>query len=171
MFGPRSLTRALMAAPFVVGGINALRAPAAVAPAAQVVGSPIAEQVGVSTDPVRLVRINAGVQIGAGVLLALGVLPRLASLALAGSLVPTTIAGHRFWEQSGDERTAQMMHFVKNAGMLGGLLANALDTGGRPSVFWSGRHAAKQASASIADGAQSVADTVVHAYHALPGVS
>jgi putative oxidoreductase len=171
MLGPRSLTRALMAAPFVIGGINALRSPTAIAPAAEAVGVPIAEQAGVTTDPVTLVRVNAGVQIGAGLLLALGIAPRLASLALAGSLVPTTIAGHRFWEKSGDERRAQLMHFAKNAGMLGGLLANALDTGGRPSVFWSGRHAAEQAGSSIADAAQSVAETVVQAYHAIPGVS
>lgn len=171
MFGPRSLTRALMAAPFIVGGISALRAPAAVAPAAQAVGVPIAEQVGVEAGAESLVKVNAGVQIGAGVLLALGVLPRIASLALAASLVPTTLAGHRFWEKSGEEKQTQLIQFAKNAGMLGGLLANALDTGSRPSVFWSGRKAAEQAGSSIADAAQSVAGTVTNAIHALPGVS
>jgi putative oxidoreductase len=175
MLGPRSLTRALMAAPFILGGLAALRAPDEVAPAAETVGVPIAEQVGVSAESVTLVKFNAGVQVGAGALLLLGVLPRVASLALAASLVPTSLAGHRFWEKSGEERKQQMIHFAKNAGLLGGLLAHALDTGGRPSVFWSGRHAAEQATASIADAAQSVAETVSetvsHAYHALPGVS
>ena len=171
MLGPRSLTRALMAAPFIVGGISALRAPAAVAPAADLVGVPIAEQVGVKAEAETLVKVNAGVQIGAGVLLAFGVLPRIASLALAASLVPTTVAGHRFWEKSGEEKQSQLIQFAKNAGMLGGLLANALDTGSRPSVFWSGRKAAEQAGSSIADVAQSVAGTVTHAIHAIPGVS
>src|SRR6478735_4781023 len=97
MFGPRSLSRALIAAPFIVGGINALRAPAKMVPAAVDVGVPIAEQVGLPTDPELLVKINAGVQIGAGAMLVLGIWPRVASLALAASLVPTTIAGHRFW--------------------------------------------------------------------------
>jgi putative oxidoreductase len=170
MFGPRSISRALLAAPFIVGGINALRAPAAVAPAAETVGVPIAEQVGLPTDPEMLVKINAGVHVGAGALLALGVMPRLASLALAATLVPTTLAGHRFWEKTGDDRRQQMIHFAKNAGMLGGLLASALDTGGRPSVFWRGRKTAGQVSSSIGDAAHSVADTLTGAYHALPVV-
>jgi putative oxidoreductase len=171
MFGPRSLSRALLAAPFIVGGVNALRAPSQMVPAAEEVGVPIAEQVGLPEDPETLVKINAGVQVGAGALLALGVFPRAASLALAVTLVPTTLAGHRFWEQEGESKREQMFHFAKNAGMLGGLLAAALDTGGRPSVFWSGRRAAGHASEAIGDAASSVADVVTSAYHSLPGVS
>ena len=170
MFGPRSLSRALLAAPFVVGGINVLRAPAKVAPAAADVGVPIAERVGLPTDPEMLVKINAGVQLGAGALLVLGIFPRAASLALAVTLVPTTAAGHRFWEAEGDTRREQMIHFAKNAGLLGGLLAIALDTGGRPSVFWQGRRAAGHASEALGDAAHSVADVVTSAYHALPGL-
>src|SRR3954447_23168386 len=102
MFGPRSLSRALLAAPFIVGGINALRAPAAIAPQAEDVAVPIAERVGLPPDPEALVKINAGVQVGAGVLLVFGIFPRLASLALAATLVPTSLAGHRFWEAEGD---------------------------------------------------------------------
>jgi len=86
-------------------------------------------------------------------------------------VVAATLAGHRFWEKQGDDRREQMLHFAKNAGMLGGLLASALDTGGRPSVFWRGRHAAAQASASIGDAAHSVADALSGAYHSLPGMS
>lgn len=170
MFGPRSLSRALLAAPFIVGGINALKAPAKVAPAAEDVGVPIAERVGLPTDPETLVKLNAGVQVGAGALLALGLFPRAASLALAASLVPTTLAGHRFWEAEGAARREQLIHFAKNAGMLGGLLAAALDTGGRPSVFWQGRRVAGQASDALGDAAHSVADAVTSAYHSLPAV-
>ena len=46
-----------------------------------------------------------------------------AALALGASLIPTTAAGHRFWEE--DEpaaRSQQTIHFLKNAAMLGGLL-------------------------------------------------
>ena len=171
MFGPRSLSRALLAAPFIVGGINALREPAAMASAAEDVGVPIAEQVGLPTNPETLVKINAGVQVGAGALLVLGWFPRAASLALAATLVPTTVAGHRFWEMEGEDRRTHMIHAAKNAGMLGGLLAAALDTGGRPSVFWQGRRAAGHASDAVGDAAQSVAGAVASAYHSLPGVA
>lgn len=161
----RTLIRPLLAAPFIVGGINALRSPEATADKAADVAIPVASAVGLPQNSETLVKLNAYVQVGGGVALALGFIPRLASLALATSLVPTTIAGHRFW--AADDQTArnsQLIQFAKNAGMLGGLLTAALDTGGRPSVFWSGRRAAGQA-------AQSVADTVTGAYNALPGAS
>ena len=73
-----------------------------------------------------------------------------------------------------------MLQFAKNAALLGGLLAAALDTGGRPSVFWSGRRAAacaerrgaaQNVAGSVGGAAQTVADTVTGAYHSLPVVS
>ena len=98
MIGPRTLIRPLLASSFVVMGYQVLRNPKPLQPAAEEVGVPIAETVGLPSDPLTLVKINAGVQLGAGALLALGRFPRAASLALAASLVPTTLAGHRFWE-------------------------------------------------------------------------
>jgi putative oxidoreductase len=161
MFGPRTLSHALLGSAFIVGGVSALRAPKAMAAKAEEVGVPIAEKVGLPTDPLQLVKLNAGVQIAGGALLALGVVPRVAALALAGSLVPTTLAGHRFWEvNEPSQRQQQIIQFAKNASMLGGLLGAALDTGGRPSVFWSGRRAASRASNSLSNAAHSVADSV-----------
>ena len=94
----------------------------------------------------QLVRINGGVQLAAGSLLALGRLPRLSALAIAATLVPTTLAGHRFWEaQDKQERAQQRIHFLKNVAILGGLLITAADTAGRPSLAWRGRHAARSA--------------------------
>lgn len=93
----------------------------------------------------KLVRINAAVQIGAGVLLASGRFPRLAACALAGSLVPTTVAGHRFWEeQDGAQRSQQQIHFLKNVGLLGGLILAAVDTEGAPSLGWRTRRAVRR---------------------------
>ena len=46
-------------------------------------------------DDVLIVRANGAVQAGAGALLATGIQPRLSALAMAGSLVPTTIAALR----------------------------------------------------------------------------
>ena len=54
-------------------------------------------------------------------MLATGKFPRLSSLALAASLVPTTLAGHRFWEESDPQvKAQQQIHFFKNVSMLGG---------------------------------------------------
>lgn len=66
----------------------------------------------------------------AGTLLALGVLPRSSALALVGSLVPTTIAGHGFWAvEDPTARKLQRVQFHKNMAMIGGLLFAALDDG------------------------------------------
>jgi hypothetical protein len=39
-----------------------------------------------------------------------------------------------------------MVHFFTNAGLGGGLLIAAADTGGRPSLGWRARRAAKKAT-------------------------
>ena len=113
----------MLAGIFVHGGLEAFRDPKSKARRAETVAPKIADAAGVDADTVQLVRLNGAVQVGAGIALALGVLPRLAALTLAGSLVPTTLAGHRFWEEEDPAAEAQQTtHFLKNVGLLGGLL-------------------------------------------------
>src|SRR5580704_2407529 len=97
----RLVARPLLATPFITGGIDALRNPGPRAKVAEPVTSTITDitPLPMPADPELLVRANAAVQIGAGLCLALGRLPRLSAALLAGSLVPTTLAGHRFWEE------------------------------------------------------------------------
>ena len=90
------LARPLAAGIFSVGGFDSLRHPDKKVPTAQTVTAPITQATGLDTE--ALVRVNGAVQVGAGLALAPGRLPRLAALLLIGSLVPTTVAGHRFWE-------------------------------------------------------------------------
>jgi uncharacterized membrane protein YphA (DoxX/SURF4 family) len=154
----RALARPMMAGMFVVGGIDALRNPASKVPTAEDVAPKLAEPLGLPSDPVTLVRINGGVQVVAGSLMALGKLPRLSALALAASLGPTTYAGHRFWEETDErQRTQQQIQFMKNVSMLGGLIMAAADTGGRPSVTWRAKRAAKKASKAAGDAGRSAA--------------
>ncbi len=137
----------MVASIFILQGYDTFRRPDRVAPLAEPVVRPLAERV--PTMPVKAeqaVRINGAVQMVAGTLLALGRLPRLSALAMAGTLVPTTLAGHRFWEadEEGDQ-AQQRIHFLKNLSMFGGLLIAAADTAGNPSLAWRTRHAAKTA--------------------------
>lgn len=143
----RALARPMLASIFILEGYDKLRRPEQVTSLAEPVVNPLAENVpGVPDETEQAVRINGAVQLAAGSLLALGKFPRLAALAIAGTLVPTTAAGHRFWEAQGkQERAEQRVHFLKNLSMLGGLLIAAADTGGRPSLAWRGRHAAGHA--------------------------
>ncbi|MGW1711873.1 DoxX family membrane protein [Streptomyces sp. NPDC002156] len=83
------------------------------------------------TDP-QLVRANAAVHVVAGAGLAAGLAPAVCATALAGTLVPTTLAAFPFWTQpEGPQRVRQQGDFLKNLALAGGLLAVALDRGRR----------------------------------------
>ena len=145
----RRLARPLLSSMFVTGGLDSLRTAAQKAPVAEDVAAPIARRVPyLPEDPESLVRINGAVQVVAGSMLALGRFPRLSAALLAGSLVPTTLAAHRFWEeQDATTRAQQRIHFFKNLSMLGGLILAAVDTEGRPGLAWRARHAGHHAAA------------------------
>ena len=106
--------RLLVAGIFVLSGVEVSREPGNRAQAAAALGVP---------QPELAVRANALVMLFAGVALALGLFPRWAAAVLAGTLVPTTLAGHPFWKESDPrQHTGQLAHFLKNLSMLGGLL-------------------------------------------------
>ena len=137
----------MLASIFIVQGWDTFRNPGKVAPRAEPVVQRIAGRVPAAPgDTEQAVRLNGAVQVAAGTLLALGRFPRLSALVLAATLVPTTAAGHRFWEtEDKQERTQQRIHFLKNLSMLGGLLIAAVDTAGSPSLAWRTRNAARSA--------------------------
>jgi uncharacterized membrane protein YphA (DoxX/SURF4 family) len=147
----RLFARPMLASMFVVGGLDSVRNASQKAGAAEPVTErlvPLLQRVvpQLPSDPATLVRVNGAVQVAAGLALATGRLPRLSSAVLAATLVPTTAAGHRFWEkQDLAERAAQRVHFFKNVSMLGGLVIASGDTEGQPGVLWRTRRAAKDA--------------------------
>lgn len=147
----RRVARPMLAAIFISGGVDALRNPGSKAAEAEAVTPMLTENIPAlaDQDTEGLVRINGGAQVAAGSLLALNRFPRLSALVLAASIVPTTAAGHRFWELDDDmARTQQKVHFLKNVGLLGGLLLAAADTEGRPGVLWRTKHTAEHAGAA-----------------------
>jgi putative oxidoreductase len=135
----------MLASIFVIQGWHNFETPEGVAPLAEPVVRPLVDRIpGMPTEPEQAVRINGAIQAAAGAMLGLGVLPRLAALAIAGTLVPTTLAGHRFWDfQDPRERATQRVQFLKNLTIMGGLLLAIADTGGNPSLSWRRRHARK----------------------------
>lgn len=143
----RRVARPMLSSMFITGGIDSLRNPGPKVPAAASVAPPIGRRIPyLPEDTETLIKVNGAVQMVAGALLALGRFPRLCAALLAGSLVPTTLAAHRFWEE-GDPgaKATQRIHFFKNLSMLGGLILAAVDTEGRPSLAWRARHASKHA--------------------------
>jgi uncharacterized membrane protein YphA (DoxX/SURF4 family) len=133
----------MLASIFVIQGYDTLLHPEKVAPRAEPVVQSLSEKIpAVPEQTEQAVRINGAIQLAAGSLLVMGKLPRLSALALAATLIPTTLAGHPFWATDDkQERAQQRIHFLKNAGLLGGLLIAAADTGGDPSLAWRSRHA------------------------------
>lgn len=119
----RSVARACTGSIYVLAGSKTLQAPG---PSTQQ-AAPLLEAargaIPIAAGNEQLVQVNAGVQTVAGATLALGILPRLSAITLIGSLVPTTLAGHAFWDiEDPGQRAAQQIQFVKNLSMLGGLL-------------------------------------------------
>jgi putative oxidoreductase len=142
----RSAAHAMLASIFVISGIRILLNPDSRAESAKRVTDrvgPLIEKVDprLPSDTRSLVRIKAGVDVAAGLLLATGRLTRPSALALAVSLVPTTFAGHPFWTLPKPERTQHQTHFLKNLGLLGGLLIVAADTQGKPGIRYRTSHA------------------------------
>jgi uncharacterized membrane protein YphA (DoxX/SURF4 family) len=159
----RRIARPMLAAIFVSGGIETLRNPKPHIQAAEPLLDKTINQVKdkvpdqVPTDAESLVKLDAAVKIGAGIALGLGKFPRLSALLLAGSLVPTTAAAHRYWDhEDPQERAEQQVHFLKNLGLLGGLLLASADTHGKPSLSWRAQRAARTAAETVQDAAHAV---------------
>ncbi|MCW3813874.1 DoxX family protein [Micromonospora sp. DR5-3] len=142
----RSLARVMLSGIFVVSGARNLQNPGRLATAAKPVTDRVAPLIQnlhprIPTDTETLIRANSATQLVGGLMLATGRFTRPVALVLAGTLVPTTIAGHPFW--SNDDpmaRNNNQIHFLKNLGLFGGLLLAAADTEGKPGLRWRAGH-------------------------------
>jgi uncharacterized membrane protein YphA (DoxX/SURF4 family) len=151
----RRVARPKLSAVFISRGIEALRSPKPAADATRqtLEGlSKLPDPVGtnVPSNAETVARVNAAVQIGGGLLLATGKLPRVASAALALKVVPGSLGGHAFWNQTDPQRkTAERRAFVTDISLIGGLIIAAVDTEGKPSLGWRGRRAARKVSEAV----------------------
>ncbi|MDT5031081.1 MAG: hypothetical protein QOC94_1252 [Actinoplanes sp.] len=144
----------MLASIFVVSGARILLDPDAKVPTAKRVTDRVGPLIAkidprLPTDARTLVRLKAAADVTAGLLLATGKLTRPAAAVLAAGLVPTTWAGHPFWSMSRADRTQHETHFLKNLGLLGGLLLAAADTQGKPSIGYRTSHAVDRSQHTI----------------------
>ena len=124
----RPAARFLTGSTYALLGFDALRAPGGRVNLAAPLLAAMRTKVPLPADDEVVVRGNAAVQVVAGTALALGLAPRLSAVALAGSLIPTTLAGHAYWTiEDPDARKVQRIQFHKNMAMIGGLLLAVLD--------------------------------------------
>ncbi|RDH79250.1 DoxX family membrane protein [Mycolicibacterium moriokaense] len=151
----RRIARPLLSVAFIGQGVEALRNPKPAADAAR----PALEGMRQLPDPIganvpsdaeTFARVNAAVQIGGGLLLATGKMPRLASAALAFTVIPGSLGGHMFWNEADPQRKAdERRAFMTDLSLLGGLIIAAVDTEGKPSLGWRGRRAARKMSEAV----------------------
>jgi putative oxidoreductase len=71
------------------------------------------------------IALSTAIEIGCGLLLLTGYKARYAALVLAAWLIPVTLTFHNFWTYSGAEQHGQLIHFLKNLAIFGGLLVIA----------------------------------------------
>jgi uncharacterized membrane protein YphA (DoxX/SURF4 family) len=173
----------MLSAVFIGQGIETLRNPKVTLDASQTavaalraLPEPVRSKI--PSDPETAARINATVQIGGGLLLATGKLPRIASAALAFTVIPSSLGGHLFWTESDPELKVQKRRdLLTDLSLLGGLIIAAADTAGKPSLGWRGRRAASRISEAVSaalplDGSDDslldseLAERIAHGLHA-----
>ena len=109
-----STGRLLLSGIFIIGGSSAFLQPGGRVKAVEKAGIP---------SPHSAVTFNGAAMTVGGTAMALGIFPKLAALGLIASLVPTTLVGHGFWnEKDPQAMTMQRTQFLKNLGLIGGLL-------------------------------------------------
>ncbi|MDZ5088285.1 MULTISPECIES: DoxX family protein [Mycobacteriaceae] len=151
----RRVARPMLSAVFISRGVESLRSPKPAADATRQTLdglSKLPDPVGtnVPSDAETVAKVNAAVQIGGGLLLATGKFPRIASIALAASVVPGSLGGNAFWNQSDPQRKSEERKaFITDISLLGGLIIAAVDTEGKPSLGWRGRRAAHKVSEAV----------------------
>jgi putative oxidoreductase len=75
------------------------------------------------------------IEIVGGFGLVLGIYPRIAAIAVIAFLIPATLVAHEFWQAVGTPAFApQLLQFLKNTAMTGGLLFIAT-TPNQPTLF------------------------------------
>ncbi|WP_436525189.1 DoxX family protein [Actinoplanes sp. HUAS TT8] len=165
----RAAARAMLASIFVISGVRVLIKPGEgrVQAARRVTDriTPLLEKADprLPTDPATLVRLKAGTDVLAGLALATGRFTRPAAAVLAVGLLPTTYAGHPFWAVPKDRRADQQNHFLKNLGLLGGLLLAAVDTEGEPSLRYRTTHAVDRGQRSLSHAVDRSQRSLTHA--------
>jgi uncharacterized membrane protein YphA (DoxX/SURF4 family) len=148
----RRIARPLLSVAFIGQGVNSLLNPKSAAEAAapavsglQALPDPVSSNI--PSDPETVAKITAAVQVAGGLLLATGKLPRVASAALALTVLPANLGTHSFWNESDPQLKGQKrQQFLTDLSLVGGLLIASADTAGKPSLGWRGRRAAERLS-------------------------
>jgi len=119
----RAAGRAFTGIPYIVLGYDAATEPGMRVNAAAPLLDKARAVVPVPLDNEAIVRANGAAMAVGGAMVASGFGARVGAGIIAASLIPTTAAGHAFWEIDDPmQRKMQQVQFVKNLTMLGGVV-------------------------------------------------
>lgn len=147
----RAFARPMLAASFIVDGLDAVARPKRhvekferVIPALEKVGVPPQ----VTADATLLTRASGAVSVVAGLGLATGLAPRASATVLAALNLPLTIVDNPVWAARGKDERAEALSGLMRGGALGaGLLLATVDRQGDPSLVWQLRNSRQQREA------------------------
>jgi putative oxidoreductase len=119
---PKRIATTALGLPFIWLGYEAVKDPGNRVNLAKTIRMP---------QPEAAVRFNGAAMALGGLGLVTGVLPRPAAAGLVVSLIPTTLAGHAYWNHTDPQaRKANRTQLLKNLGLIGGLLSIACSSAG-----------------------------------------
>src|ERR1700758_3598599 len=161
----RKIARPLLSTVFIGQGVDSMLNPKPAADAAaptvdglRALPDPVGRSI--PSDPQVFAQMTAAVQIGGGLLLATGKAPRIASAALALTVLPANLGAHMFWSENDPQVKAQKRKdFLTDLSLLGGLMIASADTAGKPSLGWRGRRAAERLSERVSSALPGSDDT------------
>lgn len=111
-YGPLA-GRILLALIFVWSGLGKIGSFAGTAAYMAGKGIPLAE---------AALALSIIIEVGGGLMLIFGWKARWAALAIFLWLIPVTLMFHNFWAVEAAQAQDQMIHFMKNLGIIGGML-------------------------------------------------
>ncbi len=117
--------RVLIAAIFLLSGFAKLTDPSGTVGYMEAQGIPSAH---------ILATVAGLAEVAGGLAILFGFLTRIGAVGLILFMIPTTVIFHDFWAMEGAEAKTQMVNFVKNLAIIGGLALLAANGAGRYSV-------------------------------------
>ena len=152
----RLTPRPILAAAYILNGVDRLRKPEPPAASVGPLLNQARKQVDVPVDAVTLARATGVAQVAAGSMLAIGRFPRLSASILVGTYLLDTVGERLSADKttSKEEKKARNERTLLRTSMLGGALLAAVDTAGRPGLWWRTQHAAEDLWSSVEDSSK-----------------
>ena len=147
----RAFARPMLAASFVIDGVDAIARPQRHVEKLEKV-TPTFEKAGLppllTSDATMLTRVSGAVSVVAGLGLATGTAPRSCAAVLAALNLPLTLVNNPVWTVRNKAQRKETLSGLMRGGAVGaGLLLAAVDREGKPSLAWRRANARAQREA------------------------